>query len=61
MDQTERDARLAQMAAERHQTVEERLSEFFGWMRESLAREEAEEEAEEYDWREDAFLDGWSL
>ena len=57
MDQTERDAILAKMAAERHQTVEELLSEFFGWMREELAREEAEEEAEEYDWREDAWDD----
>jgi hypothetical protein len=56
MDQTERDATLAQMAAERHQTVEEMLAEFFGWMREELAREEAAEAEEEYDWREDA---GW--
>ena len=61
MDQTERNAKLSQMAAERHQTVEEMLAEFFAWMREELAREEAEEAEEEYDWREDAFLDGWSL
>lgn len=61
MDQKEHDARLEQMAAERHQTVEEMLAEFFAWMRAELEREEAAEEEEEYDWREDAFLDGWGL
>jgi hypothetical protein len=56
MNQTERDATLAQMEAPRQQTVEELLAEFFGWMRAELVREEAAEAEEEYDWHEDA---GW--
>ena len=54
MDQAERDAKLSQMGAERHQTVEGLLADFYALvMQAEAAWEEAEAAEAAYDWLED--------
>ena len=60
--QAQQEALEAWLEAERlrwYGSKEAELADFCQWQRQADA--ELEEAEEEYDWREDAFLDGWSF